>query len=354
MIVKNLYLENFRNYDMQTIDFGEKKNVFYGLNGQGKTNIIEALYYFCTCKSFRSIYDKEIIKFGCDYSKINLEFEASKRENNAQIFITEKKSVKLNGANLERLSELIGKANMVIFTPSQLNLIREGPGVRRNFLDILISQIKPLYFKNLMFYYKILKQRNIILKSKNKKMTDTIDVWDEKLAQYGVNICLLRDKYLKKMNYFLNMLEYNNENISISYNPSIKDDFSSKDNFINILKKSIDKDLEKGMTLIGPHRDDFNIDINGISLKKYGSQGQTRTGILKMKIAECEMINEITGEQPLLLLDDILSELDEKRRKYFMEKIKDRQVIITCTDKEFIKDKESCFFNVNKGSVRKE
>lgn len=354
MHIKKIYLENFRNYENQTINFGEKKNVFYGFNGQGKTNIIEAIYYFCTCKSFRSIYDKEAIKFGCDYSKLNLEFEALKRENNAQIFITEKKSVKLNGANLEKLSELIGVANMVIFTPSQLNLIREGPGVRRNFLDILISQIKTLYFRNLMAYYKILKQRNIILKSSNRKMLDTIDIWDEKLASYGAEVCALREKYLKKLNSFLNVLEFNDENISILYNPSIKEAYKDKEEFVKLLKRSIERDLEKGMTLYGPHRDDFDVLINGISLKKYGSQGQTRTGILKMKIAECEMINEVTGEQPVFLLDDILSELDEKRRRYFMEKLDDRQVIITCTDKEFIKDNECCFFNVNKGNVRKD
>lgn len=354
MIVKNLYLENFRNYKNQTIDFGNEKNVFYGFNGQGKTNIIEALYYFCTCKSFRSIYDKEVINFGKEYAKIDMDFEALKKENNAQIFITEKKSVKLNGANLEKLSELIGIANMVIFTPSQLSLIREGPGVRRNFLDILISQIKPLYFKNLMSYYKILKQRNMILKSNNKKMFDTIEIWDEKLSQYGTNICKLRNETLNIMNEFLNVLEYNDENISVEYNPSIKEYFYDKEYYLKILKNNREKDEEKGMTLIGPHRDDFEVLINGISLKKYGSQGQTRTGILKMKIAECEMINEINGEQPLLLLDDILSELDEKRRNYFMKKIKDRQVIITCTDKEFINDNECSYFNVNDGVVRKE
>ena len=161
MIVNNLYLENFRNYEKEKIEL-EEKNVFYGLNGQGKTNIIEALYYFCTCKSFRSIHDKEVIKFGEKYALTKIEFESLKRENTAEIYITDRKSVKINGINLEKQSELIGVANMVIFTPEHLNLIREGPGVRRSFLDVFISQMKPVYFKNLLAYYKVLKQRNNI------------------------------------------------------------------------------------------------------------------------------------------------------------------------------------------------
>ena len=166
MIVNKIYLENFRNYDRQTIELNKEKNVFFGLNGQGKTNIIEALYYFCTCKSFRSVHDREVIKFDKDFSHIKIEFETKRRDNTADIYITDKKSVKLNGVNLEKLSELVGIANMVIFTPEQLNLIKEGPGVRRSFLDVFISQTKPTYFKYLMNYYHILKQRNNILKNR--------------------------------------------------------------------------------------------------------------------------------------------------------------------------------------------
>ena len=207
MIVKNIYLENFRNYKSQKIELSNGKNIFFGLNGQGKTNIIEALYYFCTCKSFRSIHDKEIISFGEEYAHIRIDFEDKRRENSADIYITDKKSVKLNGINLEKLSEIIGKINMVIFTPEHLNLVREGPGTRRNFLDVLISQIKPMYFKYLMNYYKVLKQRNNILK--NRKMLSTIEVWDEKLVQYGVKICEYRREVIKKMNEYIG--EYESE-----------------------------------------------------------------------------------------------------------------------------------------------
>ena len=349
MIVKSLQMENFRNYDFQKLDLNNEKNVFYGFNGQGKTNIIEALYYFCTCKSFRSVNDKEVIKFGKDYSHIRIEFESQKRNNTADIYITEKKSVKVNGINLERLSELIGMTNMVIFTPEHLNLIREGPGTRRNFLDVFISQIKPMYFKHLMNYYKVLKQRNNTLK--NKKMLSIVDIWDEKLAQYGVKICSYRNEALKVMDEYIKKYKTENEELSVLYMPGVKNDFTDPENFKNQLKLSLERDIEKGITMIGPHRDDFDVQLNGKSLKKFGSQGQTRTGVLKIKLAECEIIKNITGEEPLLLLDDVLSELDENRRKYFMENITGRQVIITCTDKEFAHDGKGSYFYVKEGNA---
>ena len=352
MIVNNLYLENFRNYERENIELISGKNVFYGLNGQGKTNVIEALYYFCTCKSFRSIHDKEIIRFGSDYAHTKIEFESQKRENTAEIYITDRKSVKINGINLEKQSELIGVANMVIFTPEHLNLIREGPGTRRSFIDVFISQIKPVYFKNLIAYYKVLKQRNNILKSRNKKMLSTIEVWNEKLAQYGVNICRYRQEALSIIDKYVKNYETANEDLKIMYAPNIKEDFTDVKNFINQLEAGFERDIEKGITMTGPHRDDFEVLLNDKSLKKYGSQGQTRTGILKMKLAECEIIKDINGEEPLLLLDDVLSELDEKRREFFTGNIGNRQIVITCTDKSFVNDSNAKFFSVNNGKIK--
>ena len=349
MIVNKIYLENFRNYDRQTIELNKEKNVFFGLNGQGKTNIIEALYYFCTCKSFRSVHDREVIKFDKDFSHIKIDFETKRRDNTADIYITDKKSVKLNGVNLEKLSELVGIANMVIFTPEQLNLIKEGPGVRRSFLDVFISQTKPTYFKYLMNYYHILKQRNNILK--NRKMLSAIDVWDEKLAETGVVIAKERSEFLKVIDKFIKKYVTENEELSVLYLPSVKNDFTDKENFVSQLKNSLERDIEKGITMTGPHRDDFDVLLNGKSLKKYGSQGQMRTAVLKIKLAECEIIKEITGEEPLLLLDDILSELDETRRKYFTENIVGRQVIITCTDKEFAYDGKGSYFSIEDGKA---
>ncbi len=350
MIIKNLYLENFRNYDNQKITFDKEKNVFFGLNGQGKTNIIEALYYFCTCKSFRSIHDKEVIKFEKDYSHIKIDFESRGRENTADIYITDKKSVKVNGINLEKLSELIGMTNMVIFTPEHLNLIREGPGIRRSFIDVFISQTKPAYFSYLMNYYKVLKQRNNLLK--NRKMLSTIDVWNDKLADYGIRICKYRSEALEVIDKYIKNYEMDNEILSVTYSPGIKGNFEDKENFIKRLNESLERDIEKGITMTGPHRDDFDVLLNDKSLKKYGSQGQTRTGVLKIKLAECEIIKSITGEEPVLLLDDVLSELDEKRREYFTNNIKDRQVIITCTDREFAKGSNGSYFHVENGNAK--
>lgn len=349
MIIKSLYLENFRNYENQKIDFDENKNVFFGLNGQGKTNVIEALYYFCTCKSFRSVYDRETIRFGSDYAHIRLEFESMGRDNTADIYITDKKSVKLNGINLEKLSELIGIANMVIFTPEHLNLIKDGPGIRRNFLDVFISQIKPNYFSYLVGYYKILKQRNAVIKGKT--MLSSLDIWDEKLAEYGVRICKYRNEALGEIDKYIKKYKTEGENLDAVYCPSLKGDFTDKENFINKLKFSLEKDIEKGITMTGPHRDDFDILLNGKSLRKYGSQGQMRTAVLKIKLAECEIIKNITGNEPVLLLDDVLSELDENRRRYFTENTGDRQVIITCTDRSFSDDGKGKYFCVNSGKA---
>ena len=348
MVIKNIYLENFRNYENQKLSFDENKNVFYGANGQGKTNVIEAIYYFCTCKSFRSNYDREVIKFGKDFSHIRMDFVAKGRDNTADIYITDKKSVKVNGVNLEKLSELIGITNMVIFTPEHLNLIKDGPGIRRNFLDVFISQIKPNYFNYLINYYKVLKQRNNVIK--NKKMISTIDVWNEKLSEYGVLLCKYRDEALKEIDK--NIKKYQSyENLDIVYNPSVKDDFSDKENFIKKLELSLEKDIEKGITLIGPHRDDFDVLQDKKSLRKYGSQGQTRSAVLKIKLAECEIIKNITGEEPVLLLDDVLSELDKSRREYFTHNIHGRQVIITCTDKNLTYDGKGNYFYVEEGKA---
>lgn len=353
MYIKNLKLKNFRNYDDAEIEFSNKKNIIYGLNGQGKTNIIEALYFMQSGKSYRCNKEKETVKFGCDFAKIEAEFIKDERKNNIQFFLSEKKNVKLNGIAIDRLSELVGNINLVIFTPDHLNLVKEGPSVRRNFLDSFISQLKPIYFKNLISYYKVLKQRNNILKSNKKNLLDTICVWDEKLAELSCNICEMRESAINKINENINKSE-SNEIIKLEYIPGIKGDCKSKENIINQLKSGLERDLEYKMTMTGPHRDDFEIFMNEKNLKKYGSQGQQRSCILKLKLAECEIIKDLKGEMPPILLDDILSELDEKRRKNFIENIKDTQVIITCTDKEFLKNMDGFYFKVHDGKIYKD
>lgn len=356
MYIKNLNLKNFRNYDEAKIEFSPGKNVFYGFNGQGKTNIIEALYFMQSGKSYRCTKEKETIKFGCDFAKIEAEFIKDERKNNVQFFLSEKKSIKINGIAIDRLSELIGNINLVIFTPDHLNLIKDGPSVRRNFLDSFISQLKPMYFKNLISYYKVLKQRNNILKSGKKNMLDTISVWDEKLAELSINICEMREGAINKINDCINNIDKlsETENIRLEYNCGIKGDYKSKENILNQLNSGLERDLEYRMTMTGPHRDDFEIFMDEKNIKKFGSQGQQRSCVLKLKLSECEIIKEKTGEMPPILLDDILSELDEKRRKSFIENIKNTQVIITCTDKEFLKNMDGFYFRVHEGKIYKE
>lgn len=358
MYIKNLSLTNFRNYKNQTIEFCPKTNIIYGKNGQGKTNIIEGIYFFSNGKSFRCIKEKEVIKFNEEWAKIDADFVKEDYESNATIFLADKKSIKLNGAQIERLSEIVGEYNIVIFTPDYLNLVKEGPGIRRQFLDSFISQIKPSYFKNLIIYYKVLKQRNNLLKQKNKKMLSTLDVWDEKLASVGAKISKMRNEAIKKINETVNLITEDNnmtEKIELVYEPSIKGDFESEYNFFEQLKMTRERDLEKGITLTGPHRDDFDIFMNGINIKKFGSQGQMRSCVLKLKLSECEIIEEKTLQSPILLLDDIMSELDEERRKFFLNNIKNKQVIITCTDKEeFFDNSDSFVFRVEEGNIIKE
>lgn len=356
MYIDKLYLNNFRNYENQYFEFSPQTNIIYGMNGQGKTNIIEALYFFCNGKSYRTQKDTETVKFGEKEGRIKISFDDEQRNHTGEILISEKKIVKINDIPLLKLSEIIGLINMVIFTPDMLNIIKEGPGVRRQFLDILISQLRPVYFKTLLSYYKVLMSRNNILKSGNKAMMSTLDVWNDKLAEYGCIISKHRSDMIDMLGKEINNFSFEdiNENINIKYMSSIKGDFTDKENFVKQLEKNFEREIEKGITLTGPQRDDFDILMDNNEIKKYGSQGQMRTCVLKMKLAECEIIKNICGRTPVLLLDDILSELDEKRKKFFLNNIKDKQIFITCTTKEKINSESCRYFNIKNGNLAEE
>ncbi len=355
MNIKSIYVENFRNLDKQKIDFSPEVNVLYGLNGQGKTNIIEAVYYFCNGKSFRALKDREVIHFSKETGKIKIEFENGQRENLGEIILSDKKNIKLNDIPIKKLSEILGFLNIVLFTPEHLNLIKAGPNERRKFLDNFISQLKPVYFKTLVDYYKVLKQKNIILKSHDESLISTLDIWDEKLAEYGIQIYRYRKEFLEKLAGYLKTIQADitekKEDININFLSSVKGDFLLKENFINQLSKNRHRELEYKMALIGPHRDDFEFMINEKNLKLYGSQGQQRTCVLAVKMAECEIINELKNEYPVLLLDDIMSELDIKRREYLLKKIKNFQVIITCTNKDSVRAENMKVYNIREGKA---
>ena len=353
MYVKKITLKNFRNYNEQEINLNKNINIIYGDNGEGKTNIIEAIFLCSIGKSFRTNKDKELIKFEKENASIYLEYEKSDRDGKIKIDINDKKDIFINGIKIKKLSELLGKINVVIFTPDDIQILKEGPQKRRRFLDIMISQLRPSYLYNLNMYNKTLEQRNNYLKqikieNKNEEM---LEIWDEKLAEYGEKIFLYRNEFIEKIKNKITNIHENitnkKENIKIEY----ISDCQNKQEYLNLLKARRKLDIIKGYTTKGIHRDDFMVYINNELVNVYGSQGQNRTAILSLKICELQVIYDEIGEEPVLLLDDFMSELDEKRRKSFLENIKTNQVIITCTDKFEIANLDCNLYNVKKGEI---
>lgn len=353
MIVKKLELKNYRNYTDETFNFHEGTNIIYGDNAQGKTNALEALYVFALGKSFRTPQDKELIKFGGIFTKISLTYQDRIRENVIEITVLKdrKKQIKVNGAVIRKLSELIGRINIVLFSPSELNLVKGGPQLRRRFLDIAISQLRPAYYHLLDRYAKTLEQRNSLLKKikYNNFSADTLFVWNEKLAQYGAEIIKYRLKYAEEISNFAKKIHYEicNDDFEVLYKPRCK----TKEELMQRLSEDYLKEVEQGFTLFGPHRDDILLNISGSDAKSYGSQGQQRTAVLALKLAQAELIYSEIGERPILLLDDIMSELDLKRRAYLSEKITSGQAVITCTDAETVGIKGAKKIHVLSGKI---
>ena len=353
MYINKIKLNNFRNYDEQEIELEPKINIFYGDNAQGKTNIIESIFISSIGKSFRTNKENELIKFNKDFSSIYIEYEKSDRQGNIRINISNKKEIFINGVKIKKLSELLGKINTVIFTPDDINILKDGPQKRRRFLDIMIGQLRPNYIHILNMYNKTIEQRNNYLKQIKieNKPEEMLEIWDEKLAEYGVKIYEYRNEFIEKIKNKINNIHKKitdeKEEIKIEY----ISDCSNKENYLNILKERKKLDIIKGFTTKGIHRDDFMIYINDELVNVYGSQGQNRTVILSLKISELQVIYDEIGEYPILLLDDFMSELDEKRRKNFLENIKDTQVIITCTDKLELDNIKYKIYNVKKGEI---
>ena len=353
MYIKKIILNNYRNYLNQEINLNKNINIFYGDNAQGKTNIIESIFLSAIGKSFRTNKEKELINFNKNYSSIYIEYEKEDRQGNIKINISEKKEIYINKIKIKKLSELLGNINVVIFTPDDIQILKEGPQKRRRFLDIMIGQLKPSYIYYLNIYNKTLEQRNNYLKQiKIKDNTDELlEIWDEKLAEYGEKIYNYRNEFIEKIKNKINEIHNNitdeKEDIKIEY---ISDN-KNKEEYLKLLKNRKKLDIIKGFTTKGIHRDDFMIYINNKLVNIYGSQGQNRTIILSLKLAELNIIYDEIGEYPILLLDDFMSELDEKRRKNFLENIKNTQIIITCTDKINIENSEYKIYEVKKGEI---
>jgi len=369
MIITRLKLVNYRNYKSLDIDFSKSTNIIYGNNAQGKTNIVESIYLCASGRSHRTSKDFELLKNSEDsfYIKLNL----NKLGSEGQIEITyspeERKKIKINELPIKKLADLMGHLNAVMFSPEDLQIIKQGPSERRRFVDITLSQLRPSYFHDLQQYAKILYQRNTLLKSipEKKELEGTLEVWDSHLAQTGSRIMKSRFEFIKRLNCFAKnrheLLTGGKEELLLKYEPSFEYDFSLSekelaDEILKRLNRNRRMEILKGISLTGPHRDDINILLNCESTKVYGSQGQQRTAVLSMKLAEIDLMKEESGDCPVLLLDDVLSELDDDRKKQLLDCIEGMQTFITCTDRGLFDRtlEDTRFYKVENGNVTEE
>ncbi|MFZ5968724.1 MAG: DNA replication/repair protein RecF [Bacillota bacterium] len=357
MLIKNVKLINFRNYGSLELILDPKINVFVGDNAQGKTNIIEAIYMSGTGKSFRSNKDRELIKF--DKDKGYVKVEAEKKHDNVVVELKleedKKKQIKVNGVVLSKNSDILGSIYVVIFSPEDLKLVKEGPAERRKFIDTEISNIKPKYYYHLHQYHRVIMQRNHLLKKiqMDKKFMSTLEVWDEKMIDLGTRLIMDRNVFIKRMSTLSRLIHRkitdNQENFEVKYvsNIPLAEEYEGiYNNFKIKLKKALEVDIMRGMTTVGPHRDDLDFFVNGIDIKTYGSQGQQRTSALSLKLAEIELVKAETAEYPILLLDDVMSELDIHRQQFLIKSLRDIQTFITTTE---LKALEA--WNVHKKSI---
>lgn len=353
MRIKSLKIENFRNIKDIQIFPSDEMNVIYGENAQGKTNIIEAIWLFTGAKSFRGAKDEELKRFSCEKARLKIEFEAENIEKSAQIEINDKRIACLNEKPLKSVSHLAGKFNAIIFSPTDLRLLSDGPKVRRKFLDMAICQLYPTYIEILRGYTKAVTQRNKILKDfkNNSSVLPLLDVFENEIAVSGEKIIKYRLRYIEILKEFIpeiyKGISNGRENLEIEYISS-----NTGENLLTDLKNSRKEDMFTYKTSVGPHRDDLEFKINGISAKNFGSQGQKRSVALSLKLAEAEILKKNTGEYPICLLDDIMSELDPKRQNFILNHIKEMQTFLSCCDPETLKNlKEGKRFQIKSGEV---
>lgn len=370
MILKKIVLENYRNYNSENIELNKGVNLILGENAQGKTNFLEAVYYLATGRTFRNNKDVEIINWEKDYFRIQTELlkDNTDRKFIIDIYCDRKgnKQIKINGIKLNKISELFGYLQVIIFSPDDLKIIKGGPGERRKYIDLEICQLISGYYNILTNYYRVLQQRNNMLKEirNNKTNKQLIEIWNEQLINYGSKIIKNRIDFLKKLVPLARKIQkeitLDKENLDITYNSLLVNKSSIElkeieNNFFNIIKNNQEQEIKKGITLFGPHRDDIIFYINNKELKTYGSQGQQRTVILSLKLAELKLFFYNSDNYPLLLLDDVMSELDDKRRDFLIKLIKNNniQTIITGANNELMDQniKEEEIYNVEKGKI---
>lgn len=348
MIIKSIELQNFRNYEDLNISFDEGTNIFYGDNAQGKTNILEAVYLSGTTKSHKCSKDKEMIRFGEQEAHIRTVVVKKDKEYQIDMHLKNNRSkgIAINKVPIKKASELFGILNMVFFSPEDLNIIKNGPAERRRFLDSELCQLDKIYLSDLTTYNKILNQRNKLLKDMvyRPDLKDTLPVWDMQLVETGRKIIRRRKQFVDELNEIVHDIHYRisgeKENLLLQYEPSIEDIF-----FEDELSRVKERDMRQCMTSVGPHRDDLLFSIGEVDIRKFGSQGQQRTSALSLKLSEIELVKRSIHDTPVLLLDDVLSELDSNRQNYLLNSIHDTQTLITCTGlDEFVKNR----FHINK------
>ena len=343
MKITKLNITNFRNYKNASLELAPNLNVIIGKNAQGKTNLIESVFLCAIGRSPRTSKDKDLINWECEFSKIDIDLTKDIGKSKIEMFIfkNQNKSIKINGIGIKKIGQLFGVLNAIYFSPDELKLIKESPEERRKFMDIDLCQFDKNYFYDLSNYNKVLAQRNKLLKSGNDStLKDTISIWNEQLAISGSKIIMARLKLIEKLKVFAKDIHFkltnNSEDLSLSYQGYVAD--TENELKLLLLKKyeeSIEKDIHLGFTTVGPHRDDIKIVSNDVDLRSFGSQGQQRTGALSLKLAELEVFKSNIGEYPVLLLDDVLSELDKDRQLKLLEHVSSIQTLITCTDFEF-------------------
>lgn len=361
MYISKINLKNFRNYIEQSVDFSEGVNIVYGRNAQGKTNLIESIFLCSSGRSHRTTRDQELVRE--DSGAYFVEIIGYRKEIPFKISIffdkNGKKNIKINDLSIKKFGELMGVLNTVIFSPEDLQIIKRGPAERRRFLDILISQTYPTYFYKLQTYMRIIKQKNALLKkiSNRSVNNDLLAVFNKKQAEAGAEIIRERQKFLEEIKQKLlenhKKLTNDSETLEISYISSAGNKAGNEEKYFNFLENNKTKEIKTGNCIYGPHRDDLDFMINGKDLKTFGSQGQQRTAVLALKLTEIEIIREMTGYSPVLLLDDVMSELDLSRKRHLLNNINTRQALITGTEKRTYAafEENTSFYYVIDGTI---
>ena len=357
MIIKSLEIADYRNYDSLHIDFSSGTNILYGDNAQGKTNILEAIYMSATTKSHKGTKDKDVVNFRKEEAHIRTYLEKEGIETRVDMHLRKNKSkgIAIDGQKIKKAAQLLGLLNVVFFSPEDLSIIKNGPAERRRFVDMELCQLDQFYLYNLNNYNKIVNQRNKLLKDMyfNPSLRDTLNIWDSQLISFGSKIIERRQLFVEQLNEIIleihRKLSGGRENLVIQYEPDVlRDEYEKK------MSLNQERDVKLKQTSTGPHRDDFSFVVGDIDIRKFGSQGQQRTAALSLKLSEIELVKKMTRDNPVLLLDDVLSELDSNRQNYLLSTIGDIQTIITCTGlDEFVNNRFEIdkVFHIESGKI---